>query len=67
MMSFLKNKWENVEWKIYGNEKNEVFQLKDGKEYIKEYDIEYYSKLIFEGEYLNGERKKVKNMILKVT
>ena len=46
--------------KIYGNEKNDIFAIKNGKGYIKEYDIEDYSKLIFEGEYLNGERKKGK-------
>ena len=38
----------------YNNNNNIAYSLKDGKGLIKEY---YYNgKLIFEGEYLNGER-----------
>ena len=31
-----------------------VYEIKDGKGNIKEYN--FYSKLLFEGEYLNGKR-----------
>ena len=34
--------------------KNEIYELKDGKGYIKEYD--FYNYLEYEGEYLNGQR-----------
>ena len=38
----------------YNGKKNCIFELKEGKGLIKEYD--YYDYLIFEGEYLNGEK-----------
>ena len=38
-----------MEWK-----KKRIYAIKDGKGYIKEYF--YNGKLIFEGEYLKGER-----------
>jgi len=38
--------------KGYDNQNNIIYELKDGKGYVKEYD--YYCDLIFEGEYLNG-------------
>ena len=43
-------------WNGKGYDKNGKieFEINDGKGYIKEYD--YDGKLIFEGEYLNGER-----------
>ena len=43
-----------IKWngKIYDNNKN-AYELKEGKGYIKEY---YYDILIFEGQYLNGQR-----------
>ena len=42
----------------YDHNKNIIFELKDGKGYVKEYKEDYYnlSYLIFEGEYLNGKR-----------
>ena len=40
--------------KIYDNDFNEAKELKNGKGYINEYNS--LGKLIFEGEYLNGER-----------
>ena len=40
--------------KGYDNQNNIIYELKNGKGYIKEYD--YYGNLIFEGEYLYGER-----------
>ena len=33
---------------------NEIFEIKEGKGFIKEYN--YYGSLKFEGEYLNGEK-----------
>ena len=45
-----------IKWngKIYDKTNNKFCELKNGKGYIKEYD--YDGKLIYEGEYLNGER-----------
>ena len=40
--------------KGYNNNDNIEFEINEGKGYIKEYN--YYGKLEFEGEYLNGER-----------
>ena len=41
--------------KIYDNINNNIiYELKNGKGYIKEYNL--YNDLIFEGEYLNGKR-----------
>ena len=44
------------EWdgKRYNSECEIIYELKNGKGIIKEYS--YYNKLIFIGEYLNGER-----------
>ena len=48
---------KDLKWngKGYDPYNNIVFKLKDGKGLIKEYN-DYNYKLIFEGEYLNGER-----------
>ena len=43
-------KWEG---KGYDTMNNVVYELKDGKGFIKEYSL---GKLVFEGEYLNGEK-----------
>ena len=40
--------------KVYDKNGNLICELKNGKGYMKEYD--YFDKLIFEGNYLNGER-----------
>ena len=42
-----------MEWKWYNLDDNMEIEIKDGKGNIKEY---YKGTLIFEGEYLNGER-----------
>ena len=44
-------KWNGIGYKINGKK---GFEIKDGKGNIKEYDFDDI--LIFEGEYLNGER-----------
>ena len=46
-------KWNG---KGYNLNKNQIYEIKDGKGLIKEYDKECEGALIFEGEYLNGER-----------
>ena len=51
-MEYLKDKKWNG--KMHNLENNEIYELKDGKGFIKEYD--YDGILIFEGEYLNGEK-----------
>ena len=52
---YLKGKKLNV--KGYNNKKEIVYELKNGKGFIKEY---YYDgKLTFEGEYLNGEKNGI--------
>ena len=43
-------KWNG---KGYNENKRQVYELKNGKGYFKEY---YYGTLIFEGEYVNGEK-----------
>ena len=43
-------KWNG---KGYGINGNIIYELKDGKGFVKEYNG---NKLIFEGEYLNGKR-----------
>ena len=43
-------RWEG---KGYDKFVNIVYELKEGKGFIKEYD--FYGKLKFEGEYLNGK------------
>ena len=48
---WMKKKWNG---KGYDNKNNMVYELKNGSGYIKEYN--YFGKLEFEGEYLNGER-----------
>ena len=45
-----RRKWNG---KIYDNN-NSIYELKNGKGYIKEYN--YFDIFIFEGEYLNGYR-----------
>ena len=47
-------KWKKWNRKGYNKEGNEEYEIKDGKGIIKEYD--YWGNLIFEEEYLNGER-----------
>ena len=44
-------KWEGIE---YSYENNEEFEIKSGKLSIKEFD--YSGNLMFEGEYLNGQK-----------
>ena len=43
------------EGKIYDNKLKKIIELKQGKGVIKEYN-DYYSLIIFEGEYLNGQK-----------
>ena len=45
-------KWNG---KGYDKNNNVIYEIKEGKGYIKEYNSEH-NKLSFEGEYLNGER-----------
>ena len=47
----------NKKWngKGYDSNNNTIYELKDGKGYIKEYSF-VYNQIVFEGEYLNGER-----------
>ena len=49
--------------KVYNNKNNIIYELKNGKGFLKEYndDIE----LEFEGEYLNGERNGKGKVYLK--
>ena len=42
-----------MEWKGYDEGGNIIYELKNGNGKVKEY---YKGKLIFEGEYLNGEK-----------
>ena len=44
-------KWNG---KGYDVRNNIVYELKNGKGYVKEYN--YYCRLIFEGEYVNGQK-----------
>ena len=44
-----------MEWKFYDIDHKYKFKLKNGKGYIKEYDI-YNGEIRYEGEYLNGKR-----------
>ena len=54
-----------MEGKGYDKNNNIAYELKDGKDLIKEYDD--ICLLIFEGEYLNGKRnEKEKNMIINM-
>ena len=49
------NEYKNgLKWngKGYDNQNNIVYELINGNGTVKEYD--YYGKLVFEGEYLNG-------------
>ena len=41
--------------KSYDISGNIIYELKNGKGYVKNYDA-YNNKLIYEGEYLNGEK-----------
>ena len=41
--------------KCYDIKGNIIYELKNGNGYVKEYDI-YNNKLIYEGNYLNGEK-----------
>ena len=51
--NFIKGKkWNGKEYD--GSEKNIVYKLKEGNGFIKENNL--YGQLIFEGNYLNGER-----------
>jgi len=50
-------KYKNgLKWtgKGYGEDNNMVYELNNGKGYVKEYD--YYSFLVSEGEYVNGQK-----------
>ena len=42
--------------KEYDTNKNIIFQLKNGKGYIKDYNYDYHGKLEYEGEFLHGKR-----------
>ena len=44
-------KWNG---KGYDGKNNIVYEINNGKGYVKEYD--YFSKLVFEGEYVNGQK-----------
>ena len=46
------NKWEG---KGYDKNNNIIYELKEGKGFIKEFS-DFNGNLIFEGEYLNGKR-----------
>ena len=48
--------------KIYDKYGNNEYEIKEGKVYIKEYN-EFNDKLLFEREYLNGEKEKENNII----
>ena len=41
-------------WNVHDLSNNNIYRLKNGKGYIKEYNDK--GKLIFEGEYVNGEK-----------
>ena len=46
-----------MEWKIYDKNNNIVYELKNGKGYVKKY---YFNNIVeFEGEYLNGEKNGI--------
>ena len=49
-------KGEQWNGKRYIKNNNIIYELKDGKRKIKEYD--YLGQLIFEGEYLNGQKNR---------
>ena len=49
---FKRKKWNG---KIYDIENNNIYELKEGKGYVKEYD-ETNGSLLFKGNYLNGKR-----------
>ena len=54
-------KWNG---KGYDGKNNVVYELNDGKGYVKEYDMNI---LVFEGQYVNGQKmEKVKNTIFLV-
>jgi len=44
-----------MDWNLYDSTSNIACQIVEGKGFMKEYDC--YAKLIFEGEYSQGERK----------
>ena len=46
----------NLRWNgiLYEPNNNNIYQLKNGKGFIKEFN--YDGNIIFEGEYLNGKR-----------
>ena len=45
-------KWNGIGYNIVGDK---VYEIKEGKGHVKECDF-YCGELLFEGEYLNGER-----------
>ena len=47
------NKWSG---KHYDDEGNTDFEIHNGKGYIKEYIVNNYEEIIFEGEYFNGKK-----------
>ena len=53
-------------WNVkgYNSEGKEKYEIKEGKGFVIIYG--YKGELIFEGEYLNGEKKKEKNIMIKV-
>jgi len=54
------------EGKLYDIKLKKIIELKQGKGIIKEYN-DYCELIIFEGEYLNGERHgKGKDIILEI-
>ena len=55
----------DLQWngKGYDPSNNLIYELKDGKGLVKEYNYDY-DFLVFEGEYLNGKRNgKEKNIL----
>ena len=44
-------KWDGIG---YDGDNNIVYELNNGKGYVKEYN--HYNKLVFEGEYINGQK-----------
>ena len=56
ILNLMVNIYMYMKWKkiIYDYNNNYLFEIKNGKGKGKEYD--FYGKLNYEGEYLNGER-----------
>ena len=46
-------RWEGI---IYNKEENSKFQIKNGNGKVKECMFNEFDKIVFEGEYINGEK-----------